>query len=101
MEGCGASMSFVNTGSMTVILYLEASRNFCVFLQFSGLIWMAFGNGDLHIMFLNTEKFYENSALKAILFKGMNEIVPIFCTFSEIFCEHPQNLLIDFGFYEN
>jgi len=42
MEGCGASMSFVNTGSMTVILYLEASRNFCVLLQFSGLIWMAF-----------------------------------------------------------
>ena len=47
-------MSFVNTGSVTVILYLEASRNFFVFLQFSGLIWMAFGKGDLHITLLNT-----------------------------------------------
>jgi hypothetical protein len=39
MEGCGASMSFMNTGSLTVMLYLEASRNFCVFLQFSRQIW--------------------------------------------------------------
>jgi hypothetical protein len=43
---------------------------------------MALGKGVLHIMLLNTYKFYENSALQAILFKGMNEIVPTFCTFS-------------------
>jgi hypothetical protein len=54
MEGCGASMSFVNTGSVTVILYFEASRNICMFLQFSGLIWMAFDKGDFHIVLLNT-----------------------------------------------
>jgi len=43
--------------------------------------------------------------LKAILFKGMNEIVSIFCTFSicwEIFfADGHKNLLIDCGFNEN
>ena len=52
MEGCGASMSFVNYGSVTVIL--RGIKELSVFLQFPGLIWMAFGIGDLHIILLNT-----------------------------------------------
>ena len=60
-------------------------------LQFSRLIWMA--------------KFYENSALKAILFKDMNEIVSMFCTFSicweRFFADGHKNLLTDCGFNEN
>jgi hypothetical protein len=54
---------------------------------------MAFGKGVLHIMLLNTFmfKFYENSALQAILFKGMNEIVPTFCTFSV----HVERFFVD------